>query len=305
MKHVKINTRFGFSLIELSMVILVIGILVLGITQGSRIIGESRLKSARDLTQNSPVDSIGGVALWLEASDASMLKTSAVASEPTTSYGNIVDGNPVSAWLDINPQNNNKFNMTTTADSSRPLFVQSGINNIPALFFDGSNDFLQTSAPVIGADDDNYTIVAVWRADSVSANQVVVGQGSSTSSTVGAIYVDNSANMGFLGNANNYTPTTAAAKTPYITIVRVDNQLANNISVFKNSNAALNGVSSGGGAALAIASGIVKIGMSPYDSSSPFSGLISEVIIFNHALKQSEIESINDYLSKKYSIKLS
>jgi len=45
----------GFSLIELSIVILIIGILVSGVTQSSRLIRQIRIQSARNLTVNSPI----------------------------------------------------------------------------------------------------------------------------------------------------------------------------------------------------------------------------------------------------------
>lgn len=43
----------AFSLIELSIVILIIGILVAGVTSSSRLINQMRLTSARTLTQSS------------------------------------------------------------------------------------------------------------------------------------------------------------------------------------------------------------------------------------------------------------
>ncbi len=43
----------AFSIIEISVAILVIGILVAGITQASRLVGESGLRVARNLTTNS------------------------------------------------------------------------------------------------------------------------------------------------------------------------------------------------------------------------------------------------------------
>ena len=61
-----INRFTGFSLIELSIVIIIIGILVAGITQGSRIIKEARLKTAKTLTESSPVASIRDLTLWLD-----------------------------------------------------------------------------------------------------------------------------------------------------------------------------------------------------------------------------------------------
>jgi len=53
----KQNNKLAFSLIELSVVILVIGILVIGITKGSRIISEAKIKYAMALAQASPTAS--------------------------------------------------------------------------------------------------------------------------------------------------------------------------------------------------------------------------------------------------------
>ena len=49
----KKNLHKAFSLIELSIVVLIIGILIAGITQGSRLVRQSRLVVARSLTQNA------------------------------------------------------------------------------------------------------------------------------------------------------------------------------------------------------------------------------------------------------------
>lgn len=50
----EINFKKAFSLIELSIVILIIGILVAGVTQSSRLINAMRIQSIRSLTINSP-----------------------------------------------------------------------------------------------------------------------------------------------------------------------------------------------------------------------------------------------------------
>ena len=56
----------AFSLVELSMVILVIGILIAGISQGIDLYQDMRLATARSLTQNSRVGRIDNLELWLE-----------------------------------------------------------------------------------------------------------------------------------------------------------------------------------------------------------------------------------------------
>ena len=61
------NKSLAFSLIELSIVILIIGILIAGVTQGSRLVRESRVKTAQTLTQSSDVSSIKDLVLWLDA----------------------------------------------------------------------------------------------------------------------------------------------------------------------------------------------------------------------------------------------
>ncbi len=57
-------TQKAFSLIELSIVILVVGILITGVIQGSNMVKKSQLQSARNLTTSSPVSGIKDLMLW-------------------------------------------------------------------------------------------------------------------------------------------------------------------------------------------------------------------------------------------------
>ena len=50
------NNASAFSLIEVSVVILVIGILVAGITLGSALVKKSRIAAAQTLTVSSPIN---------------------------------------------------------------------------------------------------------------------------------------------------------------------------------------------------------------------------------------------------------
>lgn len=84
----------AFSLIELSIVILIIGILIAGVTQGGRIVTQMRLASAKSLTISSPVTSISGLTLWLEPT----LEESFIDSEAQ-------DGVGLTNWNDINFRN--------------------------------------------------------------------------------------------------------------------------------------------------------------------------------------------------------
>jgi prepilin-type N-terminal cleavage/methylation domain-containing protein len=151
--------KLGFSLIELSVVILVIGILVIGVTQGSRIMAESKLKSARGLTQGSPVSSTEGLTLWLETTMEKSLQNSGDAY-------NLGDGENVKNWNDINPTNSSP--LVATESTNMPVYQKAGIGNLPTLFFDAasdstSGDMLTVSfTPLVNSQ--NFTLFVVTKA---------------------------------------------------------------------------------------------------------------------------------------------
>ena len=95
----KSNLRLqAFSLVEISVVIIIIGILIAGVTQGARLIDESRLKTARDLTVNSRINSMEQLVFWYEPTLVSSF-----------SKADAVDGARVSQWNDNNPQSTTKL----------------------------------------------------------------------------------------------------------------------------------------------------------------------------------------------------
>ncbi|GDX36164.1 hypothetical protein LBMAG18_06750 [Alphaproteobacteria bacterium] len=90
-------------MIELSAVILIIGILVAGVTQSSRLVRQIRLATTRSLTTSSPVTSIKNLSLWHEpVMDSSFI--------PAKSQDNSL----VSAWYDINPQVTTQLRLSAT-----------------------------------------------------------------------------------------------------------------------------------------------------------------------------------------------
>jgi prepilin-type N-terminal cleavage/methylation domain-containing protein len=296
--------KFGFSLIELSVVIIVIGILVIGITQGSRIISGAKIKSANSLTSGSPVTSISNLSLWIEVTDQQNLKSSAVASISTTDYGNISDGSLISAWNDRNQQSTSKITLSAPGDSKRPVYLQNGINNLPSISFTrASSQRLSSSIVPITEGSTNYTMIAVFRpTTSLAATNYVFAQSpvTSTASRQGSIFL-NTTSIGFSGVNNDYMASSLALNTNYIVVIRVNNSLANNVTVYTN------GTPSTGAsvtpASLNIGAEVITVGART-GASGHFDGLISEIIVYNRALNNTEISSINSYLSTKYAIKL-
>ncbi len=111
----------AFSLIELSVVILVIGIIAAGITSGSSLVRKMRVATARSLTQSSPVPGIRGLALWLDT-----------VSENSLVDAQEVDGAQVDRWNNLNPQSNGGIFLTASG-ADRPFYIEQCINNLPCI----------------------------------------------------------------------------------------------------------------------------------------------------------------------------
>jgi len=80
--------RQAFSLVEISVVILIIGILITGISSGIDLYSDFRIANARNLTASSRVGRISDLALWVEAN-----------SEKSFSKSEAKDGKFVNAGL--------------------------------------------------------------------------------------------------------------------------------------------------------------------------------------------------------------
>ena len=196
------NKKLAFSLIELSIVILIIGILVAGVTQSSRLVAQMRLASAQSVTRSADISSIRDMVFWAETSLENSITNSAGSLQ-------IEDGNSVSSWNDINPQISAKINVTQATTANQPTYKALGINGLPSLSFNGSNNILlNTSTTPLPASDKNYSLVLVWRPNSVNiaAGQILMSQSNnvSTGINLASIYIPPTSSYGFAGDNNDY-----------------------------------------------------------------------------------------------------
>lgn len=151
----KLQNKKAFSMIELSIVILVVGIIIAAITHGSRMIDASRLASARLLTGTSPVNEISDLALWLDAT-----------AERSFDLADQVDEVAIDNWYDMNPQLTSKINFTQSSGILQPTYEANGINNMPSVQFDGSDDYMTLAASKVLGDvtaSDQITIFTVQK----------------------------------------------------------------------------------------------------------------------------------------------
>ena len=278
----------AFSLVELSIVILIIGIIAAGITQGSRLIRQSYLKTAQNLTQSSPVSSIEDLRLWYETS----METSFLSTESE-------DTRSISVWNDINPQGVTKNNAAGTT-TTRPTYRENTINRLPAIRFDGTDDFMTFDGTILA--NTNYTIFVVeQRRDDGGGNPSYFFAGTNG-------ITNNNLHIGY-------------RDTDTITHAHYLNDLDYNISaytipiprihtfMFSTSagkkywmNGGVNPDASNASQTTALES-YVGAALGRY-SPTYYNGDIAEVIIFTRALKIEERQSVENYLSKKYAITL-
>jgi prepilin-type N-terminal cleavage/methylation domain-containing protein len=282
------QVKLGFSLIELSVVILVIGVLVLGVTQGSRIISESKLKSARALTNSSPVNSNSNLVLWLETTSDKSFSNS------------VANGSLVANWNDINPQASNKNNGSQANASLQPTYYKSRINNLPALNFE--SDYIGfDGTPIVGTD---YTIFVVeQRRSSASALYFIGGSvGGVNNSNLHLGYSDNTT-IAFRQGGNDVNISNAV--TGYATPITRIHTFSFNSGLGKSYS--LNGtsfVASDGATQGLVAFSGASIGGRP-SNENYYIGDIGEVIIFNRYLTNREKVDIEKYLGQKWGIKIS
>lgn len=307
----------AFSLIELSIVIMVIGLIMAGITISSNMIQKSKLVSAKTLTTTSPVSGIASLKVWYEAtSDNSFISSEAL------------DSSPISLWRDLTPANTIKNNAVqrtyynfsdgsinsalSDSPSNKPTYTAYAINNLPAVGFTRSNNSrLAFDASFLAGSD--YTIFVVEQRTGVtSANQFFLGTFSPSFATCTQL---NGLQIGYATTTtSNYRSSNAVSFISY-TISSYSTPNPKIHAILMNSTSGktylINGFQVG---ALADTNRVSpcqndgKIGTA-YDTTTngtPFAydGYIGEVIIYNRALTTDERKLVENYLSKKWGITL-
>lgn len=295
----------AFSLIELSIVILIIGILVAGVTSSSRLVFQMKLNASRSLTAGSPVSSISGLMMWFETTLEKSLDE------------NLANTDQIVSWNDINPQSTYKYTLSQSNTTYRPTYVKSGIGGIPSINF--SLDHFQLDNVTLPI---NYSVFIVFRkssAPNINGMDIISMTNSGNHGVVFEIQPNSGAYLGYNRRfrALHRFPGTATENDNYTTssnLIQDNNDyifsFARNFnslsSIYLNgviaSDAAnsLANVAQFGGVMFSLLVGNLSAG----NLIRPFDGMISEIIFFDRALKIDEITDINKYLAKKYSIKI-
>jgi len=273
----------AFSLVELSISLVVIAILMTIVAGGANLIMSAKLSSARSLTARSPVPKISGLVAWYETSRLESFK----ANEA-------VDDGQISAWYDVGPGSiTKKYNTLTRTASSAVIYQQSGINRLPSISFNGTGR-ISVSSFYQGKSAQN-TIFFVSSPYSLSNTPAPIDSGNSFTATP-ISYLINGIRL-YAGNNADFTTSGCCSTNSSYIIATYFNRTSSKAYIH-DAKTMIGGVVGNSGSNLmeGLTIGTDRIG------SFQFTGLVSEVIIYNRPLETQERKDVMNYLSQKYGI---
>jgi prepilin-type N-terminal cleavage/methylation domain-containing protein len=291
-----INSNKAFSLIELSIVILIIGILVAGVTSSSRLVKRMKLMSAQNITKSSPVPTIKDLTLWYETT----LDESFDNAEES-------DATPITSWFDMNTQSSYKVNGSQPTLANKPKYTENVINGLPSIFFDGVDDHIIVNSAGISGKGLSIFIVSQRKALGTfqglisGINPLTMNDEASNAGGFQAFYDGNGGAYITLSGGVWYSAvaqTVPRDNVPFIASTFFNG--TNNIG-YLNTNV-------GSTVAGAPIFNVDRLYIGSRYVNNPtqyYWGYISEIIIFNRGLNTEERLAVTSYLSKKYAIKVS
>lgn len=306
MNDSKKNIKTAFSLIEISIVILIIGVAISGIVSGMYLFYDFKLGQAQSITAKSPVISTPNLTLWLDTTSPNSFETERPLND-----------DKIAIWKDLNPQRIFKINVSQSDLTKQPTYVDLAINNLPALKFINNiemrseniflNDIFSSDQATIFLVQNNFsgdtsTTTISWVP---TANNLDNGSENSrisifaqTSNTVIFDYgvaggaTANRVATSTLTNFNNKNTIISFLKNSNNSDLRINY----NETVIANSSAVAN--------VSASLSAPFIVGKFRTDSNYFFNGNIGEIIIFDRALNENERKKIEDYLGEKWGINI-
>ncbi len=298
----QIKNKQAFSIVELSIVVLILGVMLAGIINYNNFVLKASLVSARKITKSSAIIKIENLALWLDATAQNSFKSDELAN--TVFLNDISDKQTIGWWQDVNLQKVYPARLNFTANNlvNRPKYWVSAINNLPALYFDG-NDFLRIENLSTSniASENEITIFVVQNVKSSNLATFTINSSTQNAANSGErimlnAYYNNHFYFDF-GNYNsldrvtkNYTSQSYLAKPQLISAIKNGNNssfyINSKLEETQNTTSSLN----------TSLERYLEIGTS-------FDGYIGEILIFNRALKARERMLIERYLLNKWKIK--
>ncbi|MEQ9309336.1 MAG: FG-GAP-like repeat-containing protein [Balneolaceae bacterium] len=212
--------------------------------------------------------------------------------------GDIQHGGSVDFWQDLSGASNNASQSST---SNRPTLDTSAVNNLPALYFNGSSTLEISSS--LGIENSDFEIFVVAKSSNSNSGYILTKQVSG-SYYPSLSYNYNDDGFKFVGSFNSSNPELGFGS---------NNEYNDGVPHLFNTSATSNSgllkinaetvVESAGLDFTHSGSGILYIG-SAGNNHSFLSGYISEIILYRRTLSGLEKHQVHRYLSDKYNLEL-
>ncbi len=276
------KSKKAFTLLELSVVILIIGILIAGTFVGTRLISKSRLAAAESLTRSAPISGIRNNMLWLETS---------LSGSIDDSQAN--DGSAVTSWYD---QSSSSNKLLVVAVGNGATYANT-INYVHAIKFAGSTaNYLQISDASF-LNNTDYTIMVLEKRQSSASDNYFIGELSGSPNT--GLALGYSSDSTVVHTQGNQSYTTNATVSPYASSTGNPRQFTFVHSSTAGNSTYINGVLAAQDATkTSHLTGITSLAI-----GKGYNGEIGEIAIFTRAVLKEERQSVEDYLGKKWSRK--
>ncbi len=285
------KSKQAFTLIELSVVLIIVATILSGIIYGDGLVYSARVANSKAITGKSVVREMEGLVAWYEASLKDSINEQAKDAQ-------------ITEWRDMNPSSiASRRNSLTKTASAGMIRKYSGIKEMGSMSFNGSDrisltSFQQGSTAQVTA----FLVFRPLVAPTATARIILDSHSSGLTSSIGIKNNAVSLNAGFaVDTATGSSPASFLVDQDYILAVYFNG--ASSSSAYVNNATILAGASNVSNPGSNQLSGLT-IG-SDRSGSNGFNGWISEVIIFNRPLKLQERKDVMSYLSNKYQISVS
>ena len=270
--------KYGFTIIELSIVLIIISLISGGIFLGSNLVSQAKLTAARQMTSKSPVLDIDGLVFWFETT---ILKNA--------------NQHKISSW-------NNLADFKEPAEQAladnQPTYIEDVINDLPVLRFDDTADFLTFDGSSLI--NNNYTIFIVAARNSNKVDNMILGGTATTANN--NLQIGYATNTSFIvkhyAEVSNINYVVPAYTTPKFAIHSIEFNTNDGKTYYENGDLKAEAIDLANKTSLAGWNG-AAIGR--FDTKY-FQGDIAEIIMFNRALSDDERQDVEQYLSKKWKI---
>ena len=236
-----------------------------------------------------------GLQLWLDAS------TSPKWQDAAGTIPAVADSDPVRRWDDLSGCGRH---VTAPSDATRPTLKLSQQNGLPALRFDGVDDYLTAARTGFTGD---VTIFAVCRFSSLGMNWAVIAEHSSNGSQATWNIACNFGNVTHYGmwqtggGADVSSTSALSTDTPYLLVGRRSGSSTNwSLSLRKNGSA--DGSTTSGNNAQTFDGCALAVGRIGGYGGFYLPGDVMECRVYNVALSPSEIAAVEAYLNAKWGI---